>query len=115
MMALFALIVLMIMVGCRDGERPRGGASSPPVARPSAATLETCHAMYPTQPDLEHACIQRGTVDGQMPGLPQPPRGTGLTVAEILVNCKRLVGPEHVQAFLECIDRWIPVLEGAHR
>jgi hypothetical protein len=65
-----AVMVLMVLVA-----RYYGAWSRPvpaPVVPPSAAILETCHAMYPTQPDLEQACLRRWTVGEDMPGLVSP-------------------------------------------
>jgi len=73
---------------------------------------ETCHAMYPTQPDLEDACLQRWTVGSQMSGITHPtdpPHGTGLTPEEVRANCARLVGVGS-REFAACLDRWSPVM-----
>ena len=74
------LIALVTIFGCHDSERSHVDDRHAPLAQPSAATLENCHAMYPKQPDIEQECIKRWTVGDQMSGLPSgPPRGTGLT------------------------------------
>jgi hypothetical protein len=65
MIALVALLVLVTMGGCADGERRERGAWQTTGTQAAAATHEACHAMDPQQPALEHACMTRGTVGAQ--------------------------------------------------
>ncbi len=124
MISLLALIVLVTMAGCYDGERRDVDDRHITVAQPSAATLETCHGMYPKQPDMEQECIRRWTVGGQMSGLPpEPPHGGGLTPEEIVANRAVLahldprdrLSESHLRELTACVDRWKSVMQGARR
>src|SRR5215471_20763240 len=92
MLALVALLVLVIMSGCSDKERRDKGDRPRPVAQPSAATLDNCHAMYPAQPDLEQACIRRWTVGEAIPVPSTPPQNEGDAVEALVQWCAGLAG-----------------------
>src|SRR5713226_2090048 len=123
MIALLALLVLVTMVRCSDGERRERGDRQTPVAQPSTALRETCHAMYPQQPDLEQECLKRWTVGDSISGPSTPPRGTGLTPQEIIANCAALaqldprgvLSAHQLHELTACVDRWSPVLQGVRR
>jgi len=113
--SLVVLTVLVTMAGCSDRDRRDSSDRHTPVAQPSAATLETCHAMYPTQSDLEQACIRRWTVGEAMPEPSAPPPQDEGTV--IVQWCAGLAGippvhqethrvtPAELLRLTECVDR----------
>jgi hypothetical protein len=90
---------------------------------PATAIVDTCLAMYKAQPALAQACLARWTRGTAMaePTRTVTPRGTGLTPTELLANCVVLEGIDprgtmtggQARAFLACVDRWLPVMQGA--
>jgi hypothetical protein len=88
----------------------RAPEAPPAVPAVSEAILVTCRAMYPTQLDLEQACLRRWTTGEPMPG------PTTMSRDAILVQwCSGLVGipalrpieyrlpPETLARWLECL------------
>ena len=98
MVSLFALLIFVAIGGCSDGDRRTVSDQPRSVPQPSAATLENCRAMYPTQPELEQACIRRWTVGEAMPGPSTPP---------LQSDAEKVSGP-HAVVFW---SRWYPSCE----
>ena len=117
MIPLVALLVLVILGGCSDREYHEEAEPARPVAQPSAATLTNCHLMYPTQPDLEQACIRRWTVGEALLEPTTPPQNEGDTVGVLVQWCAGLAGippvhqdthrmtPEEALRLVECMER----------
>ena len=123
MIALLALLVLVTMVGCSDGERRDKSDRQTPVAQPSTALLDTCHAMYPTQPDLKQACIRRWMTGEEMPGPSTPPLQSDAEKVRVLTQwCSGLAGippvsrgshpmtPAQFRKMTDCVDEGLQQL-----
>ena len=73
--------------------------------------------MYPTQPDLEQACIRRWTVGETMPGPSTPPQNEGDATRVLVQWCAGLAGippvhqethrmtPAEALLLTECVER----------
>jgi hypothetical protein len=99
-----ALMGLLALAAPHFATRP---PADTPAVPPSAAILETCRAMYPTQPDLEQACVRRWTKGETMPGPTTMPQD------DVVVQwCSGLVGippvrPRGYQLPPETLQRWL--------
>jgi hypothetical protein len=110
---------------------PHSPAPAPPLLLPSqpppAAVVEICRAMYPTQPDLEQACLRRWTTGEPMPGLlasppPQPAQpdvqdfiraATVLCGEQLGLLSSRAVSNTDIPLLNACVRAYL-ALEGIH-
>lgn len=117
MVSLFALLIFVAIGGCSDGDRRTVSDQPRSVPQPSAATLENCRAMYPTQPDLEQACIRRWTIGEAIPGPSTSPLQSDAEKVRVLTQwCSGLSGippvsreshsitPAQLRKLTDCVD-----------